>query len=83
MSVEMRKIVIDKSKANIHGEYELEENEIKEFFEVEYTRIEKIYEDLKVKKNLGNNIIAILGDRGAGKSSFMKSFLKHTDKEKI
>lgn len=82
MSVKIRKIVIDKSKANIHGEYELEENEIKEFFEVEYTRIEKIYEDLKVKKNIGNNIIAILGDRGAGKSSFMKSFLKHIDKEK-
>lgn len=82
MSIEIRKIVIDKSKANIHGEYELEEKEIKEFFESEYTRIEKIYQDLKAKRDIGNNIIAILGDRGAGKSSFMKSFLKHIDKEK-
>lgn len=82
MSAKIRKIVIDKSKANIHGEYELEEKEIKEFFESEYIIIEKIYEDLKVKKNIGNNIIAILGDRGAGKSSFMKSFLKHINKEK-
>lgn len=55
-------------------------------FEDEYKKIEKIFKELLVENSADkeefNNIISIIGDRGAGKSSFMKSFLKKIE-EKI
>lgn len=82
----MGKIIqIDKSSLNRYSEITREEKE-NYLFEYEYKKIEKIFEELLNSKNNKdsniNNIISIIGDRGAGKSSFMKSFLKKVEEEK-
>ena len=81
----MGKIIeIDKSSLNRYSEIILEK-EGNYLFKYEYEKIGKIFKELlnnkSNKDNNINNIISIIGDRGAGKSSFLKSFLKKVEKE--
>ncbi|MGL5278044.1 MAG: hypothetical protein ACRC8M_03035 [Cetobacterium sp.] len=82
----MGKIIeIEKLNLGRYSEVILKEEE-NYLFKDEYKKIEKIFQELLESKNNKdtniNNIISIIGDRGAGKSSFMKSFLKKVEKEK-
>lgn len=71
------KIVLDTSNVDRYGEVTI--SDIKDYmFENEYQKLTEIFNELlkKEKKKEINNVIAIIGDRGAGKSSFLKTFLK-------
>ena len=75
-------IIIDERLKKGHEEYILEKKELDSFYKEEYKLIDDLFEVDK-EKNKANDIITIIGDRGAGKTSFLKSFIKvRKEKEK-